>query len=125
MDSRKLDESGVNGIFDMFDDLKDKIKLIEVGVGGLLKAFLTHKCFEPIVEHPVALGGSPLKRDAHGTLRGILFDARVFFNPDLPTGRIRAYGQESKEPPHNGQTTTKHCFELTYRTKGGKGMNAG
>ena len=52
MDSRKLDESGVDGIFDIFDDLKDKIKRIEVGVGGLLKAFLTHKCFEPIVARP-------------------------------------------------------------------------
>ena len=49
MKARRLDEPGVNRIFDMFDELKDKITRIEVGGRGFLKALLTHKCFEPIV----------------------------------------------------------------------------
>ena len=114
MKARRLDEPGVNRIFDMFDELKDKIRRIEVGGRGFLKALLTHKCFEPIVARPGLSGRQSGNDDeGHGTFRGILFGARVYHSGDLTNGTIRVYGQESQ--PHDS-SRSKHSFELIFRT---------
>ncbi len=116
MEAKKLDESGVNSIFDMFDELKDKIKRIEVGGSSFMKAFLTHKCFEPTVSRARSLGRQSAENDeVPGRLRGVLFGAKVYYDHDLPNGTIRVYGQESQEAVPDDPAGSKYSFELTFQ----------
>ena len=114
MEAKKLDETGVNGIFDTFDLLKDKITRIEVGGSSFLKAFLQHKCFEQVVSRPGMPPQHSAKNDAgHATLRGTLFGAKVYHKRGLANGTIRVFGQELE--PHDPDRS-KHSLELVFRT---------
>ncbi|MHC4605337.1 MAG: hypothetical protein ACYTAF_00180 [Planctomycetota bacterium] len=116
MEAHKADESGLNAIFDMFDDLGDKVKRIEVGRGSLLKAFLKHRCFELILAASRLLNRqTPGRGDSYGTLRGTLYGAKVYYSQDLSSGTIRVYGHESDDEAPVDPTRSKRSFELAFR----------